>query len=123
MTNRMVGAMTAAYPELARALSKDNARFLDVGVGGAGGAIALCKHFPNLRILGLDVLRAAHLEARAAVTQAGLQHRIELRLKSATELTDENTFEAAFIASKFFPRDVLAASLVTVKRALVPGGF
>src|SRR5204863_8213171 len=40
MTDRMVGQMFAAWPELKDRLARDDARYLDVGVGGAGGAIA-----------------------------------------------------------------------------------
>jgi 2-polyprenyl-3-methyl-5-hydroxy-6-metoxy-1,4-benzoquinol methylase len=122
MTDRMAGPMIAGFPELAEALGRENARHLDVGVGGAGGAIAMCKHFPKLRVTGIDALRVAHNEAKSAVTAAGLAHRIELRLQRAEEMTDENVFHSCFTASKFFDSKTLAVVLDRVRRALVPGG-
>ncbi len=123
MTHRIIGPITEAWPELAAHLARDDARHLDVGVGGAGGAIALCKHFPKLRITGIDCLRAAYLEARTAVASAGLPNRIELRLQRAEDMPDENVFHSAFVASKFFERSVLKSILANVRRALVPGGI
>ena len=123
MSNRMVGPMTAAFPEIGERLARDDGRHLDVGVGGAGGAIAMAKHFPKLRVTGIDCLRAAHLEAKTAVAAAGLQNRIEIRLQRAEEMPDENVFHTAFVASKFFERSLLEPILESVRRALVPGGI
>lgn len=72
MMSRMLAPLSVMWPELGALLERDGSRYLDVGVGAAGGAIALCKHFPRLRCVGIDPHRAAHLEARAAVTAAGL---------------------------------------------------
>jgi hypothetical protein len=122
MIHRVVGPMMAGRPELAKLLGRDDARHADVGVGSAGGAIALASHFPKLRITGIDPLRAAHIEARAAVAAAGLSHRIELRLQRVEDMNDERVFHTAFIASKFFDRPALVAAFDRLRRALVPGG-
>jgi predicted O-methyltransferase YrrM len=122
MTARMIGPMTATWPEIGRLFARENARMLDVGVGAAGGAIAMCRQFPNLRVVGIDPHRAAHLEARSAVETAGLAHRIELRLGRVEDLIDEHVFDVAFIAAKFFDVAALATGLERIRRALVPGG-
>jgi SAM-dependent methyltransferase len=121
-TERSFPTLTSAWPAFSSVFSREGARVIDVGSGGAGGAIALCKQFPSLRVVGLDPHRAAMLEARAAVSAAGLGHRIELRRERVQDLADERAFDAAFVAAKFFDDTTLASGLERIRRALVPGG-
>lgn len=122
MMTRMHPALTAAFPAVVELLRRPDARFLDVGLGAAGNSIALCRLYPALRVVGLEPLGAAVLEARDAVAAAGLEGRIEVRRARVEELGEEPRFHVAFLASGFFSDDVLRTALERVRRCLVPGG-
>lgn len=115
-------AMLRFVPELER-LARPGARFLDVGLGAAGGSIALCKRFPSLRVVGLEPLPAARFEAHAAIATAGLEDRIEVRDARIEDLDEERVYDGAFVASMFVDDAALAAGLPRVCRALVSGGL
>jgi cyclopropane fatty-acyl-phospholipid synthase-like methyltransferase len=117
----MLPAMQGAIPALER-LKRPGATFLDVGIGAAGGAIALCRRFPSLRVVGLEPLPVARLEARAAIEAAGFNDHIEVRAQRLEELNEEGVFDAAYVASMFMPDAVLEQGLARVFRALAPGG-
>ena len=121
LTERAIDGMLAGVPGLER-LGRPGAKLLDVGTGGAGVAIAFCRRFPSLRVVGLDPLRAANLEARTAIDVAGLSDRIEVRSITVETLSEENMYDAAFVASSFLDDATLCAGLGRVSRALVPGG-
>jgi ubiquinone/menaquinone biosynthesis C-methylase UbiE len=111
-----------AWPDVAQLLERDGAVHLDIGVGGAGGAIGMAKAFPNLRIVGVDPLPAALVEARANVAAHDMQDRIELRPQRGDELTEVNHFATAFLPSTFFDDAALQATLHTLAKALKSDG-
>jgi SAM-dependent methyltransferase len=121
MMTTMLRPMREAIPALER-LARPGASFLDVGIGAAGGAIALGRAFPSLRVVGLEPLPVARLEARAAIDAAGMRDRVEVRAHGVEELREEGAFDAAFVASVFLPDAALEAGLARVHRALAPGG-
>jgi len=110
-------------PEARDALSAGRGRLLDVGVGVAALSIALGERFPGVHIVGLDVLPAALEIAGTQVAVAGLRDRIELRLQSVAELTDETAFDLAWIPQMFIAPSELDAGLERVWTALRPGGW
>jgi SAM-dependent methyltransferase len=113
--------MMEAIPSLER-LAKPGAAFLDVGLGAAGGTIAICRKFPTLRAVGLEPLPLARQEARAAIEAARLSDRIEVRAQRIEEVREENTFDVVYVASMFMPVKALEQGLPKVLRALAPGG-
>ena len=99
------------------------AAMLDVGVGVGGLAVAFCRVFPRLRVVGLDVFPRALELARRTVHEAGLADRVELRLQDVAELEDQDAYCLAWVPAPFIPRPALDAGLSRVARALVPGGW
>ena len=82
-------------------LAAEGASFLDVGVGVAGLAIAMAGQWPNLRVVGIDPWEPSLALARANVSAAGLDDRIELRGARAEELDDRHAFDLAFLPAPF----------------------
>ena len=123
MTLQMARPMSEVWPELGRAFEREGAVYVDVGVGAAGGACAMCKLYPKLRVVGLDPLPAALVEARATVAAHGLGDRIELRAQRGDELTERHAFDVAFLPAKFFDDASLESSLRALSTALKPDGF
>jgi SAM-dependent methyltransferase len=110
-------------PQARDALRAGRGRLLDVGVGVAALSIALAERFPAIHIVGLDVLRAALEIAGTQVAVAELRDTIELRLQSVAELSDETTFDLAWIPQMFIAPADFDAGLGRVWTALRPGGW
>lgn len=125
----MGGRLTAmfAIPSLAglaeRFASPEGGAFLDVGVGVAEMACALCEAVPNSRVVGLDPLPKAIELATQTVAAHGLGDRIELRGYGVEQLEDDAAFDLAWMPLPFIPPPVVADGLGRVWRALKPGGW
>jgi len=96
---------------------------LDVGVGVAAMAVAFCRAFPNLRVVGLDVFPRALSLAKGVVADAGMTDRIELRHQDVATLEDVDTFAVVWLPAPFVPRAALEAAIPRMAAALVPGGW
>lgn len=121
-TTRMLRPMAEAMPELDRMFRRPGAVFADVGIGAAGGAIGFARHYPALRVVGFEPLRAALIEARDNVSRAGMSDRFELRATRGEDMTDEHAFDVAFVPAKFMDDRGFKGTLTKLARALVPGG-
>lgn len=98
-------------------------RMLDVGVGVAAMAVALCEHMPQLSIVGLDVLARPLELAQRNVDEAGFSDRIELRQLDVADLDAVDEFDLAWLPAPFIPRPSLEAGLARVAQAVRPGGW
>lgn len=112
-----------ALEGLPEALEAPTAHFLDVGTGVGRLAIAMCRQFPNLRVVGIDPFETALELARRNVVEAGLEGRITLRSALVQDLTEENCYDLAWVPVMFLPADVAAQGLHRVYAALRPGGW
>jgi len=109
-------------PNLAEVL--DGCRvFLNVGVGVAGAACAICDVLPHARVIGLDVNPRALALARELVAARGLTDRVELRLQGVEELQDVGVASLAQIPPQFIPRPAFVEGVTRLFRALEPGGL
>jgi SAM-dependent methyltransferase len=108
---------------LVEALQAPGARFLDVGTGVGRLGIAMCRHFPNLEVVGVDPLEAAIDLARRNIAEAGLSDRFELRAMPVQDLTDEALFELAWVPVMFLSRRSAAEGFGRIFHALRPLGW
>ncbi len=118
-----LAAALSTLGDLADRLERPGAAALDVGTGVAAVAIALCRRFERLRVVGLEPARAPLAEARANVVAAGLQDRVELRAQRVEELADEAAFDFAFVPVVFLSTVTVRAGLAAILTALRPGGW
>lgn len=100
-----------------------DAAFLDVGTGIAALAVAICRVWPAVHVIGIDPWQPALALAREHVAAAGLQERIELRHTSAEELEDIEQFDLAWVPTFFIPNVALELTIARVHAALRPGGW
>ena len=122
----VAGVLASWLPEMpsaAQAFEGGQGRFLDVGVGVAAISIGLCRRYEGLTCVGLDVVPEVVALGRQEVADAGLVDRIELRVQSVADLTDEAAYDLAWIPQPFIPRAAYAAGIATVLRAVRPGGW
>jgi hypothetical protein len=122
MSLKTAPLMVQAWPDIAAVLSREGAVMVDVGVGGAGGAIGFCKAFPTLRVVGIDPLPAALIEARANVSAQKMGDRIELRAQRGDELIDSRAFDVAFVPAKFMDERGFEGTLTALHNALKKDG-
>lgn len=107
-------------PGSREALETGTSRFLDVGVGVGAIAARMCQLYSGLTCVGIDVLPEVLRLAAAELTGLGLAARVELRLQSVGEMSDESVFDLAWLAQPFIPRAALEAGIPHVHRALRP---
>jgi len=108
---------------LAELMSAPGARMLDVGTGVAALAVAYAEHFPELTVVGKEVLPRVLAMAEQLVQASSVADRVVLREQDVGELTDEETFALAWLPAPFVPEAALRAGTPRVARALIPGGW
>jgi 2-polyprenyl-3-methyl-5-hydroxy-6-metoxy-1,4-benzoquinol methylase len=104
-------------------LAKRGGRFLDIGVGVGALSIAMCRVWPEVRCVGIDVIDTPLALARDNVAKAGLADRIELRKTAIEELVDRDGFDLAWLPSFFIPPPALSGAARKLHAAMRPGGW
>jgi hypothetical protein len=108
---------------LAEALAQPGAMMLDVGTGVAAMAVAYAELFPQLTVVGLDVLPRALALAAATVTSSAVADRVVLREQDVATLDEEATYALTWLPAPFLPEVALRAGMPRVARAMAPGGW
>lgn len=108
---------------LAEALDRPGATFLDVGSGIGALSVALCRRWPQVRVVGLEPWDVPMVLAEANVAASGFENRIDLRPIGIADLADEGAFDAAWLVTPFFPAEVVPVALARSLAALRPGGW
>jgi hypothetical protein len=109
--------------DLATRIARPGAKLLDVGTGVGSLAIAACRVFPELKVVGLDIADAPLALARVNVAKAGLAERVELRQVAVQDLADDGAFAFAWLPAFFIPDELLPRAIARVAAALEPGGW
>lgn len=109
--------------DLPQRLDEPGASFLDVGSGVAALAIAMCRIWPSLRVVGVDSWPPAMTLAREAVTTAGLDGRVVLHEGTIESLEMSDRFDLAWIPTFFIAAPALTPALERVHAAMRPGGW
>jgi SAM-dependent methyltransferase len=115
--------MVPAMGDLGARLSAPGARMLDVGTGVAALAVAYAEVFPNLQVLGIDVLDRPLELARETIAASSAGQRVAVRKQSVADFADADGFDLAWIPAPFIPAPVLHAGLARMAAALRPGGW
>jgi SAM-dependent methyltransferase len=78
--------MPALSDELNQRMAQPGTAFLDVGTGVAALAIAMCRLWPSLQVVGIDPSEHALALAREQVAAADASGQVELRQASIEDL-------------------------------------
>jgi hypothetical protein len=108
---------------LAEALARPGAMMLDVGTGVAAMAVAYAELFPELTVVGLDVLPRVLALGASAVAASRVADRVVLREQDVATLDEEATYALAWLPAPFLPEAALRAGTPRVARAMAPGGW
>lgn len=117
------GAVVPQLRDLEQRLASPAARFLEVGAGMEGLATAMCRLWPRLSAVCVDVWPAALAAARQRVAAAGLLDRIELRTQGVALLGDRDAFDFVWLAARGIPSLARGAPLSRVLQATRAGGW
>lgn len=109
-----------AMPGSRAAFESGSGRFLDVGVGVGAISIRLCQLYAGLDCLGLDVLDEPLRLAAAELAKHQLTDRVQLRRQSVTDLTDEASYDLAWLPQVFIARAAFDEGCRRVQAALKP---
>ena len=111
-----------ADPDLARVLALPAPRFLDVGVGVGGLAMAAARTWPRMQVVGIDRHVPALELARQQVDEAGLSHRVALVHADIVGWGAPEPFDLVWLPGPFLDPTLVDAALRSVHEALHPGG-
>jgi SAM-dependent methyltransferase len=112
-----------AMGDLAGRLAAPGARMLDVGTGVGAMAAAFAQVFPQLHVLGIDVLDRSLELARQTIAASDVAARVTVRKQDLADFADDADFDVAYLPAPFVPRPALEAGLPRVVAALRPGGW
>jgi SAM-dependent methyltransferase len=109
--------------DLGERMAKPGARFLDIGVGVASLAIAMCRMWPELKVTGVDASDVPLQLAKGNVAKAGLAERIELRHGAIEKIGDDAVFDLAWFPTFFVDARVISDAVGRIHASLKPGGW
>ena len=108
---------------LSETLTAPGARMLDVGTGVGALATSYAELFPELTVVGIDVLPRVLGLAEHLVRASSVADRVVLREQDVSTLTDESAFALIWLPAPFVPEAALRAGMPRVATALIPGGW
>jgi protein-L-isoaspartate O-methyltransferase len=109
--------------DLAGRLAAPGARMLDIGTGVGALAVSFAEAFPQLHVLGIDVLDRALALARQTIAASGAAARVTVCNMDVADFADDTGFDVAWLPAPFIPQPALSAGLPQVTAALRPGGW
>lgn len=112
-----------AMGDLGSRLAAPGARMLDIGTGVGAMAVTFAQVFPQLHVLGIDVLDRPLELARQNTGASDVTAQVTVRKQDLADFTDDTGFDLAYLPAPFVPRPALQAGLPRVTAALRPGGW
>jgi len=115
--------MLPVMGDLAGRLAAPGARLLDVGTGTGALAVAFARVFPQVHVLGIDVLDRVLGLARQAIAVSEVGGRVTVRKQDVANFADDAGFDLAWLPAPFFAEPALHVGLPRIVAALRPGGW
>ena len=119
----MIRFMLPMMGDLAGRMAAPGARMLDVGTGVGAAAVASAQQFPQLQVLGIDILDRALDLARQAIAAAGVDDRVTVRKQDVADFADDDGFDMAWLPAPYIAAPALTSGLPRVAAALRAGGW
>ncbi|MFJ6700994.1 SAM-dependent methyltransferase [Streptomyces sp. NPDC091272] len=107
---------------IGRAVTRDDARLLDLGCGQAEWLIRALEAYPGATAVGVDTAANALEEARAQAAARGVGGRLELHAGDAATATLQGPFDVVLSVGASHAFGGLLATLAAAREHLAPGG-
>jgi methylase of polypeptide subunit release factors len=107
-----------AMGNLGSRLAAPGARMPDVGTGVGALAVAFARVFPQLHVLGIDVLDRPRELARQNIAASDVAAQVTVRKQDVAGFTDDTGFDLAWLPAPFVSRPAVQAGLPRVAAAL-----
>jgi SAM-dependent methyltransferase len=120
LPDELIGAILAATAPVADG-SAHFGSIVDVGCGYGAPTLAMARHLPDARVLGVDYSDVSVANGRRAARDAGLGNRVRFECAAATELPGSGHALVTFFDVLHDLGDPVAA-LVRAREVLAPGG-
>lgn len=92
------------------------ARVADIGCGAAYSCIGLARHYPNVEVDGFDLDEASVELARRNVSEAGLEDRIRIHHRDASDSGLEGTYDLVMAFECVHDMSDPVGALTTMRR-------
>ncbi len=115
--------LVSGMGDLAARLATPAARMLDVGTGVAALAVGFAEVFPQLYVLGIDVMDRALTLAAETIAASAVADRVSVRKQDVASLAEHDVFDLAWLPAPFIPSAALNSGIARVVAATRPGGW
>lgn len=122
-SERIVTQIFNQFPAVKAAISKRDARFLDVGAGVCAISIKACEIYPNLTVVSLEPADKPFQLGQRNIKKSNLENRIDLRKLLLEDLHEEDKFDLVWFPQAFIPNEILSKCLFTIRQALKADGI
>lgn len=92
-TNCLIREIIPKLPKFEKLL-KEGATLLDIGCGSANNLIALAKHFPKIKCIGIDIAHKNVERAKVNIKNNGFESRISVYQGCASDFTSNQRIDA-----------------------------
>jgi predicted O-methyltransferase YrrM len=111
-----------AMPEVVAVL-EEGGPMLDLGIGVGGALLTTAQLYPQLRLVGVEIVPEVAEEARRRRDRLNLTDQVEIRTLDAWQLPEHHVFTVAYWAQSFFPDVSRAQTLAVLRQALTDQGL
>lgn len=112
----------AAMPEVAGMWTK-GATHAEFGCGAGRDLLRIAAMYPNVRVVGHDVLPHIIEDCRAAALSLGLDERVSFVTGDVRDVILKGAYDTIMWSQMFFPPQTRAATIDAIARALKPTGL
>jgi SAM-dependent methyltransferase len=120
--DQLIGDWVGALPDIAARLAGGAARVADIGCGTGWSSIAIARHFPAVRVDGIDVDAVSIEQARRHAAEAGLTERVRFQLADAGGNDERGRYDLVTIFEALHDMARPVQVLSAARSLLAPGG-
>ncbi len=106
--------------DLADRLAAPGACMLDIGTGVAALAVGFAQVFPQLHVLGIDILDRALDMGCQTIAASDVAARVTVRKQDIAGFTDDTGFDLAWLPAPFIPQSAMHSALPTGRGGAAP---
>ena len=118
----LVGDWIDALPDIAARLRDGEGRVADVACGTGWSSIAIARHFPGVRVDGIDIDAGSIERAKGHAADQGLTDRVRYLFADAADAEVAGRYDLVTIFGAVHDMARPAEVLATARRLLAPGG-